>query len=53
MIRQLFNWRTGITLIAVEIVSGTIFYSTVLANHIDNEDIIKVYVFVMTLIIRA
>ena len=42
MIRQLFNWRTIITLIAVAIVTGTIFYSNFLAKKIAAEERRKV-----------
>jgi len=34
MIQPLFNWRTGLALIAIAIVSGTIFYSQYLARKI-------------------
>jgi signal transduction histidine kinase len=34
MIQPLFNWRTGLALIAIAIVSGTIFYSQFLAAKI-------------------
>ena len=53
MIRQLFNWRTGITLIAVAIVTGTIFYSNFLANKIEKEERSKVNVWVQALKTRA
>jgi len=38
MIQPLFNWKTGIALIAIAIVSGTIFYSQFLANKIAREE---------------
>jgi signal transduction histidine kinase len=42
MIRPLFNWRTGLALIAIAIVSGTIFYSQYLARKIAREERQKV-----------
>ncbi|HEY8894010.1 MAG TPA: HAMP domain-containing sensor histidine kinase [Niastella sp.] len=42
MIRPLFNWRTGLALIAIAIVSGTIFYSQYLARKIAGEERQKV-----------
>lgn len=42
MIRPLFNWRTGLALIAIAIVSGTIFYSQYLAKKIAIEERQKV-----------
>ena len=53
MIRNLFNWRTGITLIAVAIVTGTIFYSNFLAKKIAAEERKKVNVWVQALKTRA
>ncbi|MBY0536543.1 MAG: HAMP domain-containing histidine kinase [Chitinophagaceae bacterium] len=38
MIQPLFNWRTGLAIIAIAIVSGTILYSTVLAKKIAAEE---------------
>ncbi len=38
MLRQLFNIRTALALIAVAIVSGTIFYSNLLAKKIEKEE---------------
>lgn len=46
MIRPLFNWRTGLALIAIAIVSGTIFYSQYLARKIAQEERQKVEVWV-------
>jgi signal transduction histidine kinase len=46
MIRPLFNWRTGLALIAIAIVSGTIFYSQYLAHKIAREERQKVEVWV-------
>ena len=42
MIQPLFNWRTGFALIAIAIVSGTIFYSQYLARKIALEERQKV-----------
>jgi hypothetical protein len=42
MFRQLFNWRTVLALIAILIVSGTIFYSQYLAKKIASEEKQKV-----------
>ena len=38
MFRQLLNIRTGLTLIAVAIITGTIFYSNFLSNKIELEE---------------
>lgn len=53
MIRQLFNWRTGLALVAVAIVSGTILYSNLLAKKIAIEERKKVNVWVQSLKTRA
>ena len=53
MIGQLFNWRTGIALVAVAIVTGTIFYSNFLAKKIAAEERKKVNVWVQALKTRA
>lgn len=42
MIKPLFNWRTGLAIIAIAIVSGTIIYSRLLANKIGAEERLKV-----------
>jgi signal transduction histidine kinase len=42
MIQPLFNWRTGVSLIAIAIVSGTIIYSQLLAKKIAQEERQKV-----------
>lgn len=42
MFQQLLNWRTGLALIAIFIVSGTIFYSQYLARKIASEERLKV-----------
>lgn len=53
MIRQLYNWRTAIALIAVAIVTGTVFYSNFLAKKIADEERKKVNVWVQALKTRA
>ena len=42
MIQPLFSWKTGLALIAIAIVSGTIFYSQLLAKKIAREERLKV-----------
>ena len=42
MIKPLFNWRTGLAIIAIAIVSGTIIYSQLLAKKIALEERQKV-----------
>jgi len=42
MFRQLLNWRTVLALVAILIVSGTISYSSYLANKIEKEEKQKV-----------
>jgi signal transduction histidine kinase len=42
MIQQIINWRTGLAIIAILIVSGTIFYSQYLARKIAKEERQKV-----------
>lgn len=42
MIQPLFNWRTGLAIIAIAIVSGTVFYSQFLARQIAREERQKV-----------
>jgi len=53
MIRQLFNWRISLALVAVAIVIGTIFYSNFLAKKIAVEERKKVNVWVQSLKTRA
>lgn len=53
MIRQIFNWRTAIALLAVAIITGTIFYSNFLAKKIAAEERKKVNVWVQSLKTRA
>lgn len=42
MFHQLFNWRVLLALIAILIVSGTVWYSSYLADKIENEERQKV-----------
>ncbi len=42
MIQPFFNWKTGLALIAIAIVSGTVFYSQFLAKKIAREERMKV-----------
>lgn len=42
MIQPLFSWKTALSLIAIAIVSGTIFYSQFLARKIAREERLKV-----------
>ena len=42
MIQPLFNWRTGLAIVAIAIVSGTIFYSQFLGRQIAKEERQKV-----------
>ena len=42
MFRQILNWRTGLALVAILIVSGTILYSQYLARKIAKEEKLKV-----------
>lgn len=49
MFTQLFNWRTGLGIIAIAIVSGTIFYSNYLAKKIAHDEREKVEVWVQSL----
>ena len=53
MIPQLLNLRTGLALVAVAIVTGTIFYSNFLAKKIAVEERKKVNVWVQALKTRA
>ena len=53
MLRQLFNFRTWLALVAVAIVTGTIFYSNYLAKKIAVEERQKVNVWVQSLKTRA
>jgi signal transduction histidine kinase len=53
MVTQIFNWRTLLALIAIVIVSGTIFYSDYLSKKIAKEERKKVNVWVQSLKTRA
>jgi len=46
MIQPFFNWRTGLAIIAIAIISGTIFYSQFLARKIAKEERKRVEVWV-------
>ncbi len=46
MFQQVLNWRTGLAIIAIGIVIGTIFYSQYLANKIAKEEREKVELWV-------
>ena len=46
MIQSVFNWRTGLAIIAIAIISGTIFYSQFLARKIAKEERQKVEIWV-------
>ncbi len=46
MVKQFLNWRTGLALVAILIVSGTILYSQYLANKIAKEERQKVELWV-------
>ncbi len=53
MFAQLFNWRTGLTVVAIAIVTGTIFYSQYLSKKIAADERSKVSVWVQSLKTRA
>ena len=53
MIRQLLNWRTGIALVAVAIVMGTVFYSNFLSKKLAIEERQKVNLWVQSLKTRG
>ncbi|MBC7830146.1 MAG: HAMP domain-containing histidine kinase [Chitinophagaceae bacterium] len=46
MIQPLFNWRTGLAIIAIAIISGTIFYSQFLARKIAKDERQRVEIWV-------
>ncbi len=52
MIQQWFNWRTALALVAIAIVTGTIFYSNMLAEKIKTEERQKVEVWVKSLQVK-
>ena len=49
MIRQLINWRTALSIVAVAIVIGTVFYSNFLAKKIADDERNKVNVLAQSL----
>lgn len=53
MITQLFNWRTALAIVAIAIVSGTVFYSNYLSQKIAADEREKVDVWVQSLKTRA
>ncbi len=53
MFSQLLNWRTALAIVAIAIVTGTIFYSNYLANKIAYDEREKVDVWVQSLQTRA
>jgi signal transduction histidine kinase len=53
MFRQLLSWRIGLALVAIAIVSGTVFYSQYLAKKIAADERKKVDVWVQSLKTRA
>ena len=53
MITQLFNWRTALAMVAIAIVTGTVFYSNYLSKKIAADEREKVDVWVQSLKTRA
>jgi len=53
MLNQLFNWRTTLAIIAIAIVTGTVFYSNYLSKKIAADEREKVAVWVQSLKTRA
>jgi len=53
MMTQLFNWRTALAIVAIAIVSGTVFYSNYLSQKIAADEREKVAVWVQSLKTRA
>ena len=53
MIRQFFNWRSALALVAIAIVTGTVFYSNYLAKKIAADERKKVKVWVQSLKTRG
>ncbi|MBL0357116.1 MAG: HAMP domain-containing histidine kinase [Chitinophagaceae bacterium] len=53
MFTQLFNWRTLLAMVAIAIVSGTVFYSSYLSKKIAHDEREKVDVWVQSLKTRA
>ncbi len=53
MITQFFNWRSALAIVAIAIVSGTVFYSNYLSQKIAADEREKVDVWVQSLKTRA
>ncbi|MEP7166278.1 MAG: HAMP domain-containing sensor histidine kinase [Ferruginibacter sp.] len=53
MFSNLFNWRSGLAIVAIAIVTGTIFYSQYIAKKIAADERKKVNVWVQSLKTRA
>ena len=53
MLIQLFNWRTALGLVAIAIVTGSVFYSNYLSKKIEHDEREKVDVWVQSLKTRA
>lgn len=53
MFRQIFNWRTGLAMIAIGIVVATVFYSRYVSNKIAKEEMARVVAFGESLKIKA
>jgi signal transduction histidine kinase len=53
MLTQFFNWRTALAIIAIAIVTGTVFYSDYLSKKIAADEREKVAVWVQSLKTRA
>ena len=53
MLNQFFNWRTSLAIIAIAIVTGTVFYSNYLSKKIAADEREKVAVWVQSLKTRA
>lgn len=52
MLSQLFNWRTGLAVVAIAIVTGTIFYSNYLSKKIEQDERRKVNIWVESLKVK-
>jgi len=53
MLNQFFNWRTSLAIIAIAIVTGTVFYSNYLSEKLATDEREKVAVWVQSLKTRA
>ena len=53
MLNQFFNWRTSLAIIAIAIVTGTVFYSNYLSKKLAADEREKVAVWVQSLKTRA